>query len=107
MLNQVSTSEYETHFREADQVGAYTAEFAIGSLFTMASTNRQIQFQSLVPYLGSRLQVHWYYVAFLPVGIAGVHLVLFVATVVIEAEKSWKQTRLFAAIMRGPISFYW
>ncbi len=106
MLNQVSSSAYETHFREADQVGAYMAEFAIGSLSTMASTNRQIQFQSLVSYLGSRLEVHRYCIVFLLVGIAGVHLVLFVATVVIEADIFWKQTKLLAAIMRGPISFH-
>ena len=90
MLNEVSSSAYEIHFKEADQVDADMAEFAIGSLSTMASTNRQIQFQSLVPYLGTRLQVHWYYVIPLVPGIAGVHLALFVATAVIEAEKSWK-----------------
>lgn len=72
-------SAYETHFRSADEVGADMAEFAIGSISTMASTNRQIQIPSLVPHLGSRLQVHWYYVIFLLASIAGVHLALFIA----------------------------
>lgn len=79
MLNLAFSSAYETHFKRADQVGADMAEFTIGSLSTMASTNRQIQFEGLVPYLGSRLQVHWYHVTFLLAGIAGVHMALFVA----------------------------
>lgn len=79
MLNLVFSSAYETHFRSADQVGADMAEFAIGSISTMASTNRQIQVPSLVPHLGSSLKVHWYYVIFLLSSIAGVHLALFIA----------------------------
>lgn len=82
------STAYETHFIKADQVGADMAEFAIGSLSTMASTNHQIQVESLVPHLGSRLTVHWYYVTLLLAGIAGVHLALFIATVVFEAGRS-------------------
>lgn len=55
------------------------AEFAIGSLAFMASTNRQIDVKGMVPYLGSRIAVHWYYVIPLLAGISGVHLVLVLA----------------------------
>lgn len=56
------------------------AEFAIGSISTMASTNPQLLAPSLVPYLGSRLSVHWKYVIPLLASIAGVHLALFAAS---------------------------
>jgi hypothetical protein len=63
------------------------AEFAIASISTLASTNRQVHFP---PYIGSRLQVHWYYVTPLLSGIVGVHLGLFVA--------DWYATRADEAI---------
>lgn len=88
MLNLAFSSAYETHFRDADHVGADMAEFAIGSISTMASTNRQIQVESLVPHLGSRLNVHWYFVGPLLAGIAGVHLALFAANYPWEARAS-------------------
>ena len=83
LLILISSSAYEVHFREADQVGADMAEFAFGSLSMMAYTNPQIKLPGLIPYLGSRLQVHWYYIIPLLVGIAGVHLVLFGSAVLL------------------------
>ncbi|MCJ1299367.1 hypothetical protein MMC08_002159 [Hypocenomyce scalaris] len=69
-------SAYETHFRQADQVGSDVAAFAIGSLSTMATTNFQIQVPGLVPYLGSSVAVHWDYILPLLAGIATVHAAL-------------------------------
>ena len=57
-----SRSAWEVYFKEPDEVGADIAEFAIGSISTMARTNDQIQVDSLVPHLGSHLEVKWYYV---------------------------------------------
>ena len=76
MLTATPSSAYETHFRQADQVGSDVAAFAIGSLSTLATTNPQIQVPGLVPYLGSKLAVHWDYILPLLVGIATVHAAL-------------------------------
>ena len=88
MLKLAFSSAYETHFAGADHVGADMAEFAIGSVSTMASRNRQIQVESLVPHLGSRLNVHWYFVIPLLASIAGVHLALSAANYPWEARAS-------------------
>ena len=37
------------------------AEFAIGTISTMANGNPLVPIDSLVPYLGSHLKVEWYY----------------------------------------------
>ncbi len=74
-----SRAAWEVHFKAPDQVGADMAEFAIGSISTMARTNRKIQVDSLVPHLGSHLEVKWYYVIPLVAGICGAHLVLFIS----------------------------
>lgn len=73
-----SRSTGEVHFKASEQVGADMAEFAIGSISTMASTNRHIQVDSLVPHLDSPLGVQWYYVIPLVAGICDVHLTLFI-----------------------------
>ena len=52
------------------------AEFAIGSIATMASRNPQIQVDGRVPYLGSHVDVKWYYLIPLLAGISGAHLAL-------------------------------
>lgn len=57
------------------------AEFAIGSISTMARTNRQIQVHGSVPCLGSHLEVKWYYLVPLLAGITGTHFVLFLLDV--------------------------
>ncbi len=58
------------------------AEFAIGSLATMASKNDRIEHEGMVPHLGSRLSVYWPYAISICVGIAATHLALFVATAI-------------------------
>ena len=72
---------WESHFKEADQVGADMAEFAIASISTMASRNPQIQVEGLVPYLGSHLEVKYYYLIPLLAGIIGAHLMLFLLNI--------------------------
>ena len=57
------------------------AEFAIGSISTMAYRNPAIPVNSLVPYLGSRVEVKWYYLIPLLAGISGAHLALFLLNI--------------------------
>ena len=74
-FNDFRTS-FEIHFWSTDDVGAGIARFAIGTLSTLASTNPQIEVEGMVPHLGSRLQIHWYYLIPLLVGICAFHLAL-------------------------------
>ena len=60
------------------------AEFAMGSLATMARTNPLIEAPGLVPYLGSRMRVHWPYLVALLVGVAFVHLLLVIGSLYIQ-----------------------
>ena len=60
------------------------AEFAMGSIATMARTKPLIEAPGLVPYLGSRITVHWPYLIALLVGIASVHLLLVVGSLYIQ-----------------------
>ena len=46
----------------------------------MAYTNPYIKAPGTVPYLGSRIKVHWPYLVALLVGIATVHLLLLVGS---------------------------
>jgi hypothetical protein len=62
------------------------AEFAIGSLSTMASKNPRIQFKGSVPHLGSRIDVSWRYLIALFVSIAGVHFILALAAYLNEGS---------------------
>ena len=80
-LTLFSSLHWEVHFEEADQVGANMAEFAIGSISTMAYRNPQIPVNGLVPYLGSNIQVKWYYLIPLLAGISGAHLALFLLNI--------------------------
>ena len=72
---------WETHHRDAKGVGADMAEFAIGSLATMASLNPRIQMVGSVPYLGSHLTVCWRDVIALFVCIVGIHFALFASAI--------------------------
>lgn len=81
------------------------AEFAIGSLSTMASKNPRIRIDGTVPHLGSRLDVRWPYVIALLTGIAGVHLVLFLLAiytsrvVVVKDDSSLSTARLLRSLV--------
>ena len=93
------------HFKDADGVGANMAEFAIGSISTMATKNPRISMQGTVPYLGSRLKVLWGYAIPLLVSIAGVHLALFVTVVyasrvvVIKGDSNLSTARLLRTLI--------
>ena len=67
------------------------AEFALGSIATLAHTNPQIEAQSLVPYLGSRLSVHWNYIIPLLIGIGLVHLLLVIGAVFLEKSDARRE----------------
>lgn len=56
------------------------AEFALGSIATMASYNPPIQIPGHLPTLGSRLKVDWPFAFSLLICIAGVHSALFAFT---------------------------
>lgn len=47
----------------------------------MATRNPQIQVNGLVPYLGSYIEVKWYYLIPLVAGISGTHLALFMLNI--------------------------
>lgn len=82
------------HFKDPDQVGANMAEFAIGSISTMATRNPQIQVNGSVPYLGSHVEVKWYYLIPLVAGISGTHLALFLLNVrAIKVDSDTPATR--------------
>ena len=57
------------------------AEFAIGSISTLAKQNPRIQLQGTVPHLGTQVEIIWIYASPLLIGIAGVHFILFVTVV--------------------------
>ncbi len=72
---------WEIRGGDPNLVGANMAEFAIGSISTMAIRNPRIQIRGLVPYLGSHLTVSWSYVIALATCIAGVHFALFASAI--------------------------
>ena len=57
------------------------AEFAIGSISMMANRNPHISVEGLVPYLGSHIEVKWYYLIPLLAGVSGGHLALFLLSI--------------------------
>ena len=57
------------------------AEFAIGSISTLASRNPQLPVNGLVPYLGSHLTVYWQTAIPLCACIAAAHFALFALAV--------------------------
>jgi hypothetical protein len=77
VLTRIPRGPWDIHTKEPHAVGANMAEFAIGSLSTMAAKNPRILIYGTVPYLGSRLVVAWPYITILFISIAAVHLVLF------------------------------
>lgn len=57
------------------------AEFAIGSIATMANSNPKIEIPGFVPHLGSHLTVRRAYLLPLLVGIALVHSLLVLGSI--------------------------
>jgi hypothetical protein len=78
---KLSRSAWEIHGKDTDTVGANMAEFAIGSLSTMAWKNPRITVNCSVPYLGSRIYVSWPYLIALLACISGVHFALFASAI--------------------------
>ena len=76
-----SRSAWDVHGKPTDEVGANMAEFALGSIATMASNNPAIQTLGQLPTLGSRLKVTWAFATALLVSIAGMHSVLSAVTI--------------------------
>ena len=96
-------------YHTADHVGANMAEFAIGSISTLAKQNPRIQLPGTLPNLGTQLQVFWGYASALLIGIAGVHFILFVAVVyasrvaVIRDDSNLFTARLLRTVT-GPLA---
>ena len=76
-----SRLHWEVHFKDPDEVGADMVEFAIGSISTMAYRNPTIQVNGKVPYLGSPIEVKWFYLIPLLAGISGAHMALFMLNI--------------------------
>lgn len=70
------SSHWEAHNLNASGVGARMAEFAIGSIATMANLNPTQEKQDVLPVLGYKLSIEWPYVITLIVCISGTHCVL-------------------------------
>ena len=92
-----SRSAWDIHGKPTDEVGANMAEFALGSIATMASNNPAIQIPGHLPTLGSRLEVTWAFAIALLVSIAGMHSVLSAATIYADW---WNKAHLLGTLNR-------
>ena len=93
MLIFYHSSAWETSRDEPDEVGARMAEFAMGSIATMAYTNPRIKAYGAVPYLGSRIRVHWHYLNPLLVGIGAVHVLLVIGSILLSRHTTRSDER--------------
>ena len=73
-----SRSAWDIHGQPADNVSANMAEYALGSIVTMATNNPTVQIPGNLPILGSRLKINWAFAIALLICIAGVHSALFI-----------------------------
>ena len=78
---RTSSSPWDIHNHTADYVGDRLALFALGSLVTMANLNRLISVEGDVPHLGHSVQIYEPGFTILCACIVGVHLAVFLATV--------------------------
>jgi hypothetical protein len=98
-------SAWEIHYKDPDAIGANMAEFAIGSLSTLATKNPRIDIQGTVPYLGSPINISWPYAITLFASIAGVHLTLLASAiyatrlVVIKDDSNLSTARLLRPLV--------
>ncbi|KAL8650782.1 MAG: hypothetical protein Q9210_003627, partial [Variospora velana] len=98
-------SFWETNNLTAQGVGARMAEFAIGSLASMADYNLRAPIPGSLPTLGYNLSVHWEHVIALAAVITGVHcllvgLILFIARpVVIPADSNLVVAKLLHGLV--------
>ncbi len=73
----ISRSFWDVHHYDAETAGANIAEFAIGSLAMLVSSNPPIYINGTVPYLGSRLSINPVAFGALLASIVAVHGVVF------------------------------
>lgn len=98
-------SYWELDNLSAQQVGSRMAEFAIGSLTSMANYNPRDNIPGTLPTLGFNLSVNWNYIIALAVIITGVHcllvgLILFIARpVVVPADSNLVVAKLLHGLV--------
>lgn len=73
-----SSTRWDIHGKSRDEVGATMAEFALGSIVTMAELNPRTQIRGRTPHLGSRLRMfeRWHSIVALLVSIFVAHTAL-------------------------------
>lgn len=89
-------NRWDIHYKSLDHVGSNMAEFALGSIATMATNNLSIQISGTLPTLGSRLEVTWAYAIALLVIIAGVHSALLASAIYADW---WNRTHLLNGVV--------
>ncbi|KAL8777661.1 MAG: hypothetical protein Q9213_007760 [Squamulea squamosa] len=98
-------SYWELDNLDVQGVGSRMAEFAIGSLASMANYNLHDRIPGTLPTLGFNLSVHWEYIIALAAVITGVHcllvaLILFIARpVVIPADSNLVVAKLLQGLV--------
>ncbi|KAL8938623.1 MAG: hypothetical protein Q9216_003799 [Gyalolechia sp. 2 TL-2023] len=98
-------SYWELGDLSAQEVGSRMAEFAIGSLTSMANYNPQQNVSGTLPTLGYSLSVHWSYMIALAAVITGVHcllvgLILWIARpVVVPGDSNLVVARLLHGLV--------
>lgn len=99
------SSYWELDKLSAQQVGSRMAEFAIGSLTSMANYNPQQNIPGTLPTLGYNLSVDWQYIIALAAVITGVHcllvgLILWIAwPVVVPGDSNLVVARLLHGLV--------
>ncbi|MCJ1268370.1 hypothetical protein MMC22_008258 [Lobaria immixta] len=89
-------TDWDIHSKKIDHVGSNMAEFALGSIATMATNNPSIQISGTLPTLGRRLEVTWAYAIALLVIIAGVHSALLASAIYADW---WNRTHLLNGVV--------
>ncbi|KAL9009177.1 MAG: hypothetical protein Q9173_005772 [Seirophora scorigena] len=98
-------SFWETDSLPAQAVGRRMAEFAIGSLASMANYNLQARIPGTLPTLGYSLSMHWEFIIALAAVITGVHcllvgLILFIASpIVIPADSNLVVAKMLGGLL--------
>ena len=86
-----SRDPWDIHRKDMDEVGANMAEFALGSIASMALKNPPAVISGSLPRLGSRLKVDWVYATAVFACIAAVHSALSTLAIYIDW---WNRTAL-------------
>ena len=81
VTNPLLSSRWEIHNQPINVVGSNMAEFALGSLASMAVRNPSVQTHGAVPILGFHLTVQWKFTCALCACIVIVHFLFFAMAV--------------------------